>query len=222
MRGELSPERLLATYAAGIFPMADDSGAIHWLAPDPRCIIDLDGFKVSRSLQAIRRRGVFEVSVNRDFEAVIDACARRSEGTWISPRIRTAYCELHRLGFAHSVECRRQEALAGGLYGVAIGGAFFGESMFHRESDASKVALVALVERMRQRGFVLLDVQFSTDHLRRFGAVEIPRDEYESRLRDAVRRPCSFVDGAPAVTASPRFDREGVSETGSDTSGDDQ
>ena len=187
MRSELSPERLLATYAAGIFPMADDSGAIHWLAPDPRCIIDLGGFKVSRSLQAVRRRGVFEVSVNRDFEAVIDACAQRSEGTWISPRIRTAYCELHRLGFAHSVECRRQETLAGGLYGVAIGGAFFGESMFHRESDASKVALAHLVARLKCGGFELLDTQCVTDHLRQFGAVEIPRGRYQAHLDSALK-----------------------------------
>ena len=223
MRADLAPERLLAAYAVGIFPMADDAGAVHWLAPDPRCIIELDVFKVSRSLRGVVRRGLFEESIDRDFDAVIDACAQRSEGTWISPGIRAAYCELHRLGFAHSVETWRDGRLVGGLYGVSIGGAFFGESMFHRESDASKVALVALVERLRERGFALLDVQFSTEHLRRFGAIDIPRDQYERTLREAVRRPCSFVDGAgTVVTAPPRGDDCGVFEGEPDTSDDGQ
>ena len=205
MRWDLSPQRLLAAYVVGIFPMADDTGQIHWLAPDPRAIIELDSLKVSRSLRAVVRRGVFELRINTAFGDVIAACAERREGTWISRQIRGAYTELHRLGFAHSVEAWKGGDLAGGLYGVAIGGVFFGESMFHRATDASKVAIVHLVERMRQRGMVLLDVQFITEHLRSFGAVEIPRREYEGRLRDAVRLPCSFVEGAGSIAIGESF-----------------
>jgi len=196
MSDPLAPERLLAAYAAGIFPMADEGGVLHWLAPDPRCVIELNSFNVSRSLRSVVRRERFEITVDREFKAVIDACADRAGGTWISPSIRRAYIGLHRLGFAHSVEARVEGRLAGGLYGVALGGAFFGESMFHYETDASKVALVSLVERMRSRGMTLLDVQFMTDHLRRFGAVEIPRIEYERRLGVAVYLPVSFADRA--------------------------
>jgi leucyl/phenylalanyl-tRNA--protein transferase len=190
---DLTPERLLGAYAAGIFPMADDQGVVHWMAPDPRCIIELEGFTVSRSLRTRVRRGDFTVRVDGDFEAVIDACADRRGGTWISSEIRAAYVELHRLGFAHSVESWCDGELVGGLYGVTLGGAYFGESMFHRATDASKVALVALVDRMRERGYELLDVQFMTEHLRQFGAIEIPRREYERRLRRAMRKSCTFV-----------------------------
>ena len=192
MHPDLVPARLLAAYAAGVFPMADDSGELHWLAPDPRAIIELTASRsasapaVPRSLRSVIRRGVFTVTMDRAFDRIIEACANRAEGTWISEDIKEAYSTLHRQGFAHSVECWRSHELAGGLYGVAIGGAFFGESMFHRETNASKVALVFLVERMRARGFALLDVQFMTEHLRRFGAVEIPRADYERRLRRAV------------------------------------
>ena len=200
MHADLAPERLLAAYAVGIFPMADDDGEILWFAPDPRAILELDALKTSRSLRTVVKRGTFDVTTNQAFEQVITACADREEGTWISPEIHEAYCELHRLGFGNSVEVWKDGQLAGGLYGVALGGAFFGESMFHRVADASKVALVRLVERLRERGFVLLDVQFATDHLRRFGAVEIPRSEYERRLRDAIQLSCSFsdtIDGEP-------------------------
>ncbi len=193
---ELTPENLLAAYAVGIFPMADEEGAVHWLAPDPRAVLELDHLRVSRSLRTVVQRGAFQTSVNRAFEEVVDHCAERVEGTWISREIREAYCRLHRLGYAHSVETWKDGQLAGGLYGVALGGAFFGESMFHRVSNASKVALVELVSRMRRRGFVLLDIQFLTDHLRRFGAIEIPRTDYELRLETAVRYTCSFVDEA--------------------------
>jgi leucyl/phenylalanyl-tRNA--protein transferase len=196
MRSDLAPKNLLAAYAIGIFPMADDEGEIHWLAPDPRAVIELDTFRVSRSLRAVRRRGVFDITINNAFGTVIEHCANRAEGTWISDEIVEAYSLLHRLGFAHSVEAWQNGQLAGGLYGVTIGGAFFGESMFHRVSDASKVALVHLVERMRERGFALLDVQFMTEHLRQFGAIEIPREEYERRLHEALARRCSFVDTA--------------------------
>lgn len=194
MRPELAPEKLLAAYAIGIFPMADDDGQVHWFAPDPRAVIELDSFKMSRSLRSVWRKNVFRITINRAFDTVIDCCADRADGTWISDDIKEAYRRLHELGVAHSVEAWRDEQLAGGLYGVAIAGAFFGESMFYSVDDASKIALVYLVEHMRERGYVLLDVQFMTEHLRQFGAVEIPRDEYECRLHDAMVRDCVFVD----------------------------
>jgi leucyl/phenylalanyl-tRNA--protein transferase len=187
MRWDLSPQRLLASYIAGIFPMADETGQVHWLAPDPRAVIELDQLNISRSLRSVIRRGKYEVRLNTAFEEVLMACADRPGGTWISPEIGIAYSALCDLGFAHSVETWEGDALAGGLYGVAIGGAFFGESMFHKATDASKVALVFLVEHMKERGMTLLDVQFQTSHLRSMGAVEIPRNEYERRLRRAVR-----------------------------------
>ncbi len=204
MREDLTPGRLLTAYAAGVFPMADDAGVVHWFAPDPRAVLDLDNFKLSRSLRAIIRRGVFHVTVNHAFADVISACADRPEGTWISPDILDAYTRLHRLGFAHSVETWENEQLVGGLYGVAIGAAFFGESMFHRKHDASKVALAVLAERLRERRFTLLDVQFVTEHLQRFGAVEIPRRDYEHRLRRAVCRSRAFDDirGATSIRES--------------------
>ena len=176
--------------------MADsrDGRRIRWYAPDPRAVFPLDTFHVPRSLRRTLRKSEFEVTVDADFPGVIRACAGREE-TWISAEIERAYTELHRLGLAHSVETWRQGRLVGGLYGVALGGAFFGESMFSRKTDASKVALVALVEHLRARGFVLLDIQYLTEHLARFGAVEIPRAEYERRLAEALRLPCRFGDG---------------------------
>lgn len=194
MHPDLAPEKLMAAYAAGIFPMADEDGGLFWLAPDPRAVIELDDFRMPRSLRIVRRREVFTVTVNRAFDQVIAACARPGEGTWISDDIKEAYGKLHDLGFAHSVEAWQDRQLAGGLYGVAIGGAFFGESMFHRVADASKVAMVHLVERMRERGFTLLDIQFMNEHLRRFGAVEITRAEYEKRLERAVSVSVRFTD----------------------------
>lgn len=194
MHAELAPDRLLAGYSVGIFPMAGEDGELHWLAPDPRAIIELGGFRTTRSLRMAVRHGVFELTVNRSFEEILHGCARRSEGTWISAEIHEAYATLHRMGFAHSVEVWQDGALAGGLYGVSIGGAFFGESMFYRVTNASKVAMVHLVERLRAHGFSLLDVQFMTDHLRRFGAIEIPRLDYETRLAQAVRQSCSFAN----------------------------
>ena len=191
---DLEPERLLAAYAVGIFPMADEAGKMHWLAPDPRAIIKLEQFKINRSLRSVLRQGLFEITVNRAFPQVIRACADRAEGTWISDDIFEAYSTLHRIGFAHSVEAWKEGELAGGLYGVTMGGAFFGESMFHRITDASKIALAMLVTRMKQRGFVLLDVQFITQHLQRFGALEISREEYETLLHEAIKLPCRFDD----------------------------
>ncbi len=188
----LTPELLIRAYCAGVFPMADSRrGRLRWYAPDPRAIIPLDGFHVPRSLARTIRRGVFEVRVNTAFGDVIRACAARDE-TWISDEIIGAYEALHALGLAHSVESWQGHELAGGLYGVALGGAFFGESMFSRAADASKVALTALVDRLRARGFVLLDTQFLTPHLARFGAVEIPREEYLARLAAALPLDCRF------------------------------
>lgn len=186
VRIRLTAELLVQAYSAGVFPMADDrDGPIRWYAPDPRAVIPLDDFHAPRSLRQTVARGVFALAVNEDFPAVIAACAEREE-TWISAEVARAYTELHRLGLAHSVECRQDGQLVGGLYGVALGGAFFGESMFSRVTDASKVALVALVERLNGRGFTLLDTQYQTPHLARFGTIEIARAEYERRLASAL------------------------------------
>ncbi|GMV97228.1 MAG: leucyl/phenylalanyl-tRNA--protein transferase [Phycisphaerae bacterium] len=189
----LTPDVLVAAYSQGVFPM-DVEGRICWFSPDPRTIIPLESFHVARSLGRVCRRGVFEVRVNTAFREVMLGCADRAEGTWISEEILEAYGELHRLGLAHSVETWQDGELAGGVYGVALGGAFFGESMFHRRTDASKVALVALVERLKARGYVLFDVQYTTAHLKRFGAVEIPRRLYLKRLAGALALPVTFVD----------------------------
>lgn len=191
---QLTTELLLAAYARGIFPMAEsaDDPTLAWYDPDPRGIIPLDEFHVPSRLARVIRGGRFAVSVDTDFAAVIRACAQSTpsrRSTWINEDIIAAYCALYREGFAHSVECRLEGTLVGGLYGVAIGGAFFGESMFSRETDASKVALAGLVDRLRKGGFSLLDTQFVTPHLARFGAVEIPRAEYRRRLARALREP---------------------------------
>ncbi len=192
MQPELTPEILICGYQMGLFPMADEDGEIGWYSPDPRCVFEFERFHVPHGLKPVLRRGLFEVRINTAFDEVIRACADRAEGTWISPEIIRVYNELHRLGFAHTVETWRDGQLAGGLYGVAIGGAFFGESMFHRVSDASKVALVALMRRLESRGFVLVDTQWATPHLQRFGAVEIPRAEYLRRLDAALKLACRF------------------------------
>ncbi len=193
----LTPELLIAAYSQGIFPMADDDGTIGWYEPTVRAIIPLDGFIVPRRLARTVRSGRFEVRYNTAFEEVMRACAAPAPGresTWISEEIVQAYCELHRLGHAHSVECWREGRLVGGLYGVTVGGLFAGESMFHRERDASKVALVHLVERLRARGFTLLDSQYIVgDHMRQFGTIEISRAEYHRRLRAALRVEASFA-----------------------------
>lgn len=191
---DLSPSILLEAYTQGIFPMADEDGQLNWYTCDPRAVIELERFHVSRTLRQRYRQRRFELTVNRDFRGVIDGCADRPDGTWISREIREAYIELHRLGFAHSVEAWKDGALGGGLYGVSLGGAFFGESMFYRITDASKIALVFLVERMKDRGFVLLDTQFTTDHLRKFGCIEISRDDYLRRLHQALQIETTFDD----------------------------
>ena len=189
----IEPDFLLLAYCSGYFPMADaKSGEIGWYSPDPRAIIELEELKIPRSLKLTLKKNPFEIRLDRRFEEVMRACAER-EDTWISEEIVQSYLQLHRLGLAHSVECWKNAELAGGLYGVAIGGAFFGESMFSRVRDASKVALVSLVNRLRDRGFELLDTQFITPHLARFGAKEIPREEYLARLKAALRKNCQFI-----------------------------
>lgn len=189
----IDPDFLLMAYCSGFFPMADPkTGEIGWFSPDPRAIFELDEFHVPRSLRLVIKKNLFEVRVNTSFEQVMRGCAEREE-TWISEDIIRSYVELHRLGFAHSVESWSAGSLVGGLYGVAIGGAFFGESMFSRQKDASKVALVHLVERMKVRGFELLDTQWITPHLKMFGAKEISREEYLKRLRHAIKKKCTFI-----------------------------
>lgn len=184
---------LLMAYGSGYFPMADPkSGEIGWYSPDPRTIFDLDDFHIPRSLQLTLKKNPFAVRINHAFGEVIKGCAARGE-TWISPGIIKSYTALHRLGFAHSVECWQETRLVGGLYGVAVGGAFFGESMFSRQRDASKVALVHLVQRLKERHFTLLDTQFTTPHLARFGAKEITKQEYLERLAVALKVQTSFL-----------------------------
>lgn len=192
-----SAQLLLSAYAQGIFPMAhpEEEGRIYWYAPDPRAILPLDGMHISRRFRQTLRKKPFEVRFNTDFEGVIEACAEPRPGqpqTWISEGIKEVYTELHRLGFAHCVEAWEGERLVGGLYGVALGGLFAGESMFHRATDASKICLVHLVERLNARGFSLLDVQFQTSHLARMGVIEIPREDYEARLVEALKLDCTF------------------------------
>jgi leucyl/phenylalanyl-tRNA--protein transferase len=190
----LTTEQLLTAYANGIFPMAvNNRGDIRWFSPDPRAIIPLDdAFHIPHGLQRTLKRNPYTVTVDQGFEAVIRNCATSHGESWISKEILDAYCQLHREGWAHSVEVWRDSQLVGGLYGVHIRGAFFGESMFHHATDASKVALVALVERMRTNGFTLLDTQWTTPHLKQFGTVEIPREDYVFRLRRALAKDCAF------------------------------
>ncbi len=186
-------ELLLHAYRQAVFPMAMENGEIAWFSPDPRAIIPLEDFHLPHGLRRALKKNRFEIRIDTAFEAVMRACARREE-TWINEDIVASYVNLHRQGHAHSVEAWLEGKLAGGLYGVAIGGAFFGESMFHEVTDASKVALHALVERLRQRGYTLLDTQWLTPHLVTFGAREIPRIEYQRRLGRATETPCFFVD----------------------------
>ena len=192
----LTPSILLGAYAQGVFPMAEDDGTIYWYDPDPRTIIPLDRFHISRSLARRLRQGVFDVRYDTAFRHVMIGCAEPAPGreeTWISAELIEIYCHLHELGFAHSVETWLDDELVGGVYGVSIAGLFAGESMFSRQTDASKVALACLVERLNERGYRLFDVQFTTAHLKRFGAVEIPRTEYQRRLADALRYDVAFA-----------------------------
>jgi leucyl/phenylalanyl-tRNA--protein transferase len=189
----IAAELLLQGYRLGVFPMATGDGTIEWFSPDPRAILPLADFHVPHALRRVLRRKVFEIKIDNRFSDVIQACAKR-EDTWINREIIDSYTRLHELGHAHSVEAWSQGEIAGGLYGVAIGGAFFGESMFHWVTDASKVALVALIEHLRARKFALLDTQWLTPHLRQFGGVEISRNHYLRLLTRAVELPRKFED----------------------------
>ena len=213
--GDLRPPTLLRAYAEGVFPWFNEGDPILWWSPDPRAIIELDNLHVSRSLARTIRSGKFRITANRTFGAVMRGCGERhDEGTWITKQMLAAYEDLHRIGHAHSIEVWLQDSgfriqdsdtqvsreapaerdkldgwtLAGGIYGVSIGAAFAGESMFHRVTDASKVALVALVGRLKERGYELFDVQMRTDHTTRMGATDLPRAEYLKRLRAAVAK----------------------------------
>jgi len=198
----IEPDLLLQGYRLGVFPMAMEDDSIGWFSPDPRAIIPLEDFHVPHALRRALRKHFFEVKIDNAFSDVINACARR-EDTWINREIIESYTRLHELGYAHSVEawtCGKSASrtdssrgeLAGGLYGVAVGGAFFGESMFHRVTDASKIALAGLVQHLRSRKFVLLDTQWLTPHLQQFGGIEISRNHYLSLLRSAVELPRKF------------------------------
>jgi leucyl/phenylalanyl-tRNA---protein transferase len=192
---ELTPELVVRAYCVGAFPMADGrDGGIGWYSPDPRAVIPIseDGFRVPRSLRRRVHSGTYHVTMDQAFDRVIRACAEprpSAADTWINDEVVDVYNQLHRAGLAHSVEAWAgddEKELVGGLYGVALNGAFFGESMFHRATDASKVCLVALVEHLRARGFELLDVQFVNPHLKQFGVMEIPRSDYMDRLERAL------------------------------------
>jgi len=195
---EITPEVLLKAYACGIFPMAEsaDDPALYWIEPEQRGVIPLKGFHVPERLKRSVRTSSFTVAVDRDFDAVIDGCAepkRDRARTWINGRIRRIYRALHQAGHCHSVEVYDGDHLVGGLYGVSLGGAFFGESMFHRARDASKIALVHLVARLRAGGYRLLDTQFVTDHLKTFGAFEVPKRRYHKLLEEAIAGEADFA-----------------------------
>lgn len=213
---EITPQVLLKAYACGIFPMAEsaDDNALYWIEPERRGILPLDAIHVSKRLSRTIRQGRFEIRTDSDFDGVIDGCAgarpeRRS--TWINDRIRTLYRELFNLGHCHTVEAWREGRLVGGLYGVHLGGVFFGESMFSHERDASKIALVYLAARLKYGGFLLLDTQFVTDHLTRFGATEVTRDAFQRLLEEALAVSADFF--ALAADVSPDSVLQLVSQT---------
>lgn len=193
----LDPEQLLYAYAQGVFPMAHEDGQVFWYDPDPRAIIPLDRFHVPSRLARTVRQAPFEIHIDKAFRRVIELCAAPPTGreeTWISDEFIVAYTELHRLGLAHSVEAWQDGKLVGGLYGVTLNSLFAGESMFSLERDASKVTLVHLVRRLRHRNYLLLDIQFLTEHLAQFGAIEIPRERYHRLLREALQQPNTFTE----------------------------
>jgi leucyl/phenylalanyl-tRNA--protein transferase len=193
----LSADDLIYGYINGIFPMADSDGTLYWYSPDPRAIIPIDTYKSPKSLRSVINKNLFEIRVNHDFRAVMEACSkprRDSEDTWISEEIIDAYTSLHQIGFAHSVEAYLGNQLVGGLYGVSIGAAFFGESMFYTEPNASKVAFNYLMELLRKQKFELLDTQFINDNVRRFGAIEISKADYMRKLKKAISRKARFTE----------------------------
>lgn len=195
---KISTDDLLYGYCNGIFPMADSSeGEIYWYSPDPRAIIPIDTYKPSKSLKPTINQNVFEIAFNRNFKEVMKNCALprfEDDETWISQDIIDSYHNLHKLGFAHSVEVYKQEVLVGGLYGVSVGSVFFGESMFHKVPNASKVAFHYLMENLKQRNFKLLDTQFINDNVKRFGAIEIPKHQFMKILKDSISTKNKFID----------------------------
>lgn len=213
--GDLRPERVVLAYALGIFPWSSVGQPLMWWSPAPRATLAPGEIRVGRSLRKTIRRGRFRLSLDRAFEAVIDACALPrpgQEGTWITPELRRTFLDLHRVGLAHSAEVWREDRLVGGVYGLALGAAFCGESMFAAEDDASKVGFVALAEQLRRWGFTMIDCQVESDHLRRFGALPLGREEFLRRLADAVVRPGKIgawsldpdLQGRPAVSPAPQ------------------
>ncbi len=194
---KLTPDDLIYGYVNGIFPMADADGSLYWYSPEPRAIIPLDTYKPPKSLRPLINKKYFDIRINANFEAVMRGCAtcrRGSDETWISEEIITAYTGLNKMGMAHSVEAYLNDTLVGGLYGVAIGGAFFGESMFYIEPNASKIAFHYLIQVLRKQGFELLDTQFINDNVKRFGAIEIPKSLYLNLLKKAIKKKIGFVD----------------------------
>ncbi|MBA4851611.1 leucyl/phenylalanyl-tRNA--protein transferase [Emticicia sp. BO119] len=195
----LSADDLIYGYMNGIFPMADTDGTLYWYSPDPRAIIPIDTYKPPKSLRPVINKNLFEVRLNHNFRAVMEACSkprRDSEETWISEEIIDAYTSLHQIGFAHSIEAYKDNRLVGGLYGVSIGAAFFGESMFYTEPNASKVAFNYLMELLKKQKFELLDTQFINDNVRRFGAIEIGKADYMRKLKKATSRKARMVESA--------------------------
>lgn len=191
--GNLEPETLLSAYQQGIFPWFDEDTPILWWSPDPRAILEFDNLYISKRLARTIRTNKFHVTFDQDFDAVVKGCTYRpEEGTWITPEVANAYGEFHRRGHAHSVEVWQQGVLVGGLYGVAIGGLFAGESMFSTVSDASKIALVALVSRLKEKGYQLFDLQIINEHTSMMGATEIPRDDYLARVKTAIKKDIYF------------------------------
>ena len=212
-----SAAAMLHAYANGIFPMAEsrESDELFWLAPEPRAILPLDNLHISASLRRRCRRQSFRISVDQDFQRIVSACAEAAPGrvqTWINPQLQHLYLQLHQSGFAHSIECRQRERLAGGIFGIALGAAFFAESMFTRISDAGNISLLHLMARLRDGGFRLLDVQFITPHLQKFGAVEIPRAVYHARLASALSQRADFHrfrhDDSPAAVLHASLARD--------------
>lgn len=204
----LTPELLLRAYMAGIFPMAETRHAsdVFWVDPERRGVIPLDGLIVSRSLRRTIRRQNYDVRLNTDFDGVVSGCASRDE-TWINDELFTLYVQLFEAGYAHAIEVWMDGRLAGGIFGIAIGGAFFGESMFSARRDASKIAMVYLVDLLRRGNFGLFDTQFTTDHLRSLGGMEIPRSKYQKDLRDALQRRASFINPGLASDAQAVLQR---------------
>jgi leucyl/phenylalanyl-tRNA---protein transferase len=198
---KLTADDLIYGYMNGIFPMADNDGTLYWYSPEPRAVIPIETYKPPKSLRPIINKKTFEVRISADFEQVMRHCAsaRKGDGeTWISEEIIEAYCELHKMGLAYSVETYINNQLVGGLYGVSIGGAFFGESMFYKVPDASKVAFHYLMEILKHQDYELLDTQFINDNVKRFGAIEIPRSEYVKQLKKSLEKRCHFTEDALA------------------------